>query len=44
MFIILLLIVAVDGVQHRLDTGDGCHDKQPDIAILRTLGASPAGS
>ena len=43
MFIILLLIVAVAAFNIVSTLVMAVTDKQPDIAILRTLGASPAG-
>jgi lipoprotein-releasing system permease protein len=42
MFIILLLIVAVAAFNIVSTLVMAVTDKQPDIAILRTLGASPA--
>jgi len=43
MFIILLLIVAVAAFNIVSTLVMAVTDKQPDIAILRTLGAAPAG-
>jgi len=43
MFIILLLIVAVAAFNIVSTLVMAVTDKQPDIAILRTLGASPGG-
>jgi lipoprotein-releasing system permease protein len=43
MFIILLLIVAVAAFNIVSTLVMAVTDKQPDIAILRTLGASPSG-
>ena len=43
MFIILLLIVAVAAFNIVSTLVMAVTDKQPDIAILRTLGAAPSG-